>query len=420
MIDTLPEMREDIDAFIYSGREKSDVDIEDVEVKSFILYDKSGLSEAQLLVSSVIMFFVLRMDGKHSLLKLREEYEQETSEQISVAELEDIVAEMDKACFLNNQRFKDLYKNLYHNFLISSKREAIAAGSVYAVAKERLHADMKGLIESALKPEMEGRIGNVMRRAPRGMIAPHMDFLRAGQCYGQIYKELQQYYAPEAVVILGTAHQKMKNRFAICDKNFLLPYTTIQYHREFTTRIIEQTVDTADFKEDIFLHRSEHSIELQTVWLDYVWPGVKIIPILVGDMDEFTAEPTKLEKDKQFQSMLNVLSELISKEKITLVASADLSHIGRRFGDERNLDMSFISETEVADRAYLQAVVAGDGFGAIECLAEHNDKYNICGVGCIYMLNALLAGVKGQLLGYYQAVDKELEQAVGCAGVIFE
>ena len=420
MLEVLPKVRLDVDAFPYKDVDGA-LGIDSSEGAVYILYDKSGMSEAQLMVSASSMYFITRMDGTKSLLALRDEFEKDSEDEVRIADIEDLVSDLDGAKFLDNHNFKDLYNNLLSEFTTNLLRESACSGSVYSSDVDVLRRELNEIIENAPKPEMEGRVGNVMRRAPRGVIAPHMDFARAGKCYGQVYSELLKHYnKPDVVVILGTAHNSMKNRFAVCDKDFELTGGVAKCHKEITQGILSATSSVADFKEDIFLHRSEHSIELQAVWLEHIWPGVRIVPILVGEMDEYIKNPAIINEDEQIASMISAITSIADDTRVTVIASADLSHIGRRFGDDRDLDVGFISETEVADRQYLNKVIKGDALGALGSLEAHGDKYHICGTGCIYMLGALLPDVKGQLLGYYQAVSDELEQAVGCAGIIFE
>ena len=420
MLDVLPKVRYDVDAFPYEDTHGV-IDVEDFDGAAYILYDTSGLSEAQLIVGDSSMYFISRMDGKHSMLNLREEYQRETGLEVDVVDIECIVHELDSARFLDNENFEDLYNNLLSEFNTNPIRSSVCSSSVYSDDIEALEDELDILIQNAPKPEMQGRVGNVMRRAPRGVIAPHMDFVRAAKCYGQVYKELlEKYNKPDVVIVLGTAHGKMKNRFAVCDKDFEVTGGVVKCHNEITEKILEMTATVANFKDDIFVHRSEHSIELQAVWLDYIWPGVQIVPVLVGEMESYIKHPETVNDDPEIISMVAAIKKIMAEYKVTVMASADLSHIGRRFGDDRDLDIGFVSETEVADRNYLKYVLKGDSYGALEILAAHRDRYHICGTGCIYVLNALLPEVTGQLLGYYQAVSHELEQAVGCAGVVFE
>ena len=420
LLDVLPKVRDEVDAFPYENHSSS-VMPEDFEEPAYILYDSSGLSEAQLLVGESSMLLLARMDGRHSLLDLREEYERETGLEVYNEDIENMLRELDAARFLENEHFRDLYNNLLNEFMVSKVRPSACAGSIYSEDAEVLRDELDILMREAPRFEVEGRIGNVLRRAPRGVIAPHMDFSRAAKCYGQVYRKLRdQYNRPEVVIILGTAHGSMRHRFAVCDKDFAVTGGVVRCHNAATAQILSETAAVADFREDIFMHRSEHSIELQAVWLDYIWPGIEIVPVLIGDMTEYIHEPDKVTQDEEIWSMVSAIRGVMDSCRVMLLASADLSHIGRRFGDERDIDIGFISETEVADRNYLREVVAGKGDQALRSLAAHGDRYHLCGTGCIYVLGALLPNVSGQLLGYYQAVSEELEQAVGCAGVIFE
>ena len=420
MLDVLPKVRDEIDAFPYENYDGS-VLPDDFEVPAYILYDSSGLSEAQLLVGESSMLLIARMDGRHSMLDLRELYERETGLEVYAVDIEGMLRELDEARFLENERFRDLYKNLLNEFVVSKVRKSACAGSIYSEDVEVLRDDLDILIREAPRPESEGRIGNVMRRAPRGVIAPHMDFSRAAKCYGQVYRELRERYnRPDVVIILGTAHGRMRHRFAVCEKDFAVSGGVVRCNREVTKKILAATAPVADFSEDVFMHRSEHSIELQAVWLDYIWPGIEIVPILTGEMNEYIREPERVAADSEIASMVSAIRGIMGECRVMLLASADLSHVGRRFGDDRDIDIGFISETEVADRNYLREVVSGRCDRALRILAEHGDRYHICGTGCIYVLGALLPEVRGQLLGYYQAVSERLEQAVGCAGVIFE
>lgn len=421
MLDVLPRIRDEIDAFPYNGSYDPAVQGDVGDLPGYILYDTSGLSEAQLLVADNSMSLIAYLDGAHSVIDLRAEYERETGIAIELAEIEELILELDNARFLDNHRFNDLYNNLMSAFGATSLRSSVCSGSIYSADVKQLKLELESLMMHAPKPEIQGRAGNVLRRAPRGIVAPHMDFKRAAACYGQIYKELREHYKrPEAVIILGTAHGKMHRRFAVCDKDFAVTGGVVRCQREITSRIIAETAGVADFTEDMFAHRSEHSIELQAVWLDHIWKDIEIVPILVGGMDEFIENPALAAADPEICAMVAALRGVVHDYRITLIASADLSHIGRRFGDQRDLDIGFISETEVADREYLRSVLGGEGQKALECLAGHKDRYHICGTGCIYLLGAVLPGVSGQLLGYYQTISRELEQAVGCAGAIFE
>ncbi|MBP5231882.1 MAG: AmmeMemoRadiSam system protein B [Planctomycetes bacterium] len=387
----------------------------------YLCYDRSGISAAQLELAPMAAAIAARLDGEHSLLDVQDECARELGDRPAIAAVEEVLLALDQADFLDTPRFQDYLAQLQREFAAQPVREATSAGSAYSADPAALATALQGYIDAAPPPEDEDRATNARRAAPRGVIVPHMDFSRAGLVYGQVYRELAQCARPEAVVVIGTAHYPLPRRYAVCPKDFALPGGVLRYARELTAELLRRTAPVADFAADIIAHRNEHSVELQLVWLRHVWgPDVAFIPVLAGPIDDCLDAPEKAAADPQLNAFAQALRDLGREHRMTILASADLAHIGRRFGDDADLDLEFQAEAENADRNYLRAVKAGDGAGALAALAACGDAYRLCGTGCIYALNAALPGVPGRLLGYHQAISPELEQAVSCAGLIFE
>jgi len=387
----------------------------------FLLYDRSGLSRAQLVVSPQVMFVISCLDGGCSELELQEKTEEQTGIRLQVIELDEIISKMDQSLFLDNENFREYYNSLQAEFFNNPLRKMVCAGSAYLEDEVALKNDLQKMIDMAPAAVEEGRATNATRPAPKAVIVPHMDYARAGAAYGQLYSELKKYTPPEAVLIIGTAHQPLKNRFALCDKNFEIPGGVVAAHQEFCAELVERCSGEMDLREEMFAHRFEHSIELQAVWLNHIWgSGVKIIPLLVGMLDDYFAEPENAAHDRTICTLVNSIRDMLPGRKIMMMASADLSHIGPRFGDEREVSEDFLRDTQVADMEYLAAVKNGQATEALCSLASHDDKFHVCGTGCIYIMNSILPQVKGRLLGYYQCVTGQLQQAVTCASVIYE
>lgn len=409
----LPQIRAEIDALPFENNGRQ-----------FLLYDRSGLSEAQLAVSAAVMLIINKFDGRTSPLTIRELLEEELSGASilpEISEIEEIVIKLDDALFLQNAHFQEYYQQLVAEFTQASVRNMICAGSVYPADPTELTVTLNRIIANTGNDEEEGRATNVRRPAPRGAIAPHMDYSRAAESYGRIYRELSRYHAPEAVVIIGTAHQPIRNRFAFCNKDFAVPGGIVLHHHELTDYLIQICKPTADFSDDFFAHRFEHSIELQAIWLRHIWGDqVRIIPILAGPLGEFIRQPEAIKHDAQLNALTQALHGLVARRRVMLLASADLAHIGPRFGDARRVEPNFLVEAENADRSYLTTVKTGSAQAGLENLRQHHDRYHLCGTGCIYALKAALTDVPGRLLGYQQAVTAELDQAVTCASLIFE
>ena len=389
--------------------------------QAYLCYDRSEVSSARLLLSPTAAAIVSYFDGAHSLLEILDACEKELPTRPAVAEVEEILASLEKAAFLDTPRFQDYYAQLRRDFIAEPVRETTSAGSAYSADPATLTASLNEFMRSAPPPEDEDRVTNARRAAPRGVIVPHMDYSRAGSVYGQVYRELANCTRPAAAVVIGTAHYPLKNRYAVCPKDFALPDGIMRCNQELTAELLRLTADCGDFTEDILAHRNEHSVELQLVWLRHVWgEDLPVIPVLAGAIDDLLAAPERAAEEPQLRGFAAALRELTRRERLTIVASADLAHIGRRFGDDGEIDTALQAATENADREYLQAVKLGDAPKALGVLTAHGDAFRLCGTGCIYALNAALPGVRGRLVGYHQAITPELEQAVSCAGLVFE
>lgn len=409
-----PRIRPEIDA----------VPTEEEGETLYLLYDRSGLSEAQLALSPAAMFLVAQLDGQSSLLALQDRFANESGgTALPLASLEGLINALDAAFFLDNDHYHAHYRTLHDTFAATPVRPSTSAGSAYPESADALHDELNRMLRSAPPPEVEGRATNAPRPAPRGVIAPHIDYERGGDAYAQVYRELATFGKPDAVLLLGTAHAEMTNRFACTTKDFALPGGCLPCDRETMNRLLALCAPVADFTADAFAHRSEHSIELQTPWLRHIWGDVPILPVLVGSMHEFLQTPDACHtarSDPQLTTFVEAVASLRAEMRLTILASADLSHIGPRFDDLREVDAVFLHETGEADRAYLGAVMRGDATGGLASLAAHADAYHVCGAGCIYVLNRLLDHVEGRLLGYHQSHAPDMHQAVTYAGVLFE
>src|SRR5262249_47895214 len=121
----------------------------------------------------------------------------------------------------------------------------------------------------------------------RGVLSPHIDFHRGGPVYTWSYREVVERCDADVFVILGVAHQYFRNRFALTRKSFQTPLglapTDCEYVEQLATVAGDQLFD------DELAHRTEHSIEFQVVFLQYVLGGRRnfsIVPILVGSFSD--------------------------------------------------------------------------------------------------------------------------------------
>ncbi len=392
----------------------------------FVLYDTSGMSTAQLAVSPEVMFITAQLDGATSILDIQDRFARETGGQILPSEdILSIIASMEEALFLKGEAFDKALDEIRRDFLRTSTHQARSAGSAYSSDPRELGCKLDEMMNAAPPPEEPAPACTGRRPFPRGMIIPHIDFVRGSAGYGQAYSELSGCRPPRAVVILGTGHQPMTNRIALCSKDFAVPGGLLRNARAITDALRKSCMAIVDFTQDEFAHYGEHSVELQAVWLHHIWgEQITIVPVLVGSMHDFIqpgSVPHAAASDPQLAAFTVALQEIMAGEQqIMLIASADLSHIGPRFGDQREITEAFLEEVEEVDRGYLSAVMSGGPLAGLENLHQHHDRYHVCGAGCIHVLNAAMPECKGRLLGYHQAATPEMQQAVTYASVMFD
>lgn len=386
----------------------------------YILYDRAGITASRLLVSPMGLLIAGRLDGLSPILEIADNMSREYGGTVACQEVERIVDALDQALFLDGSRFQDYQAQAARDFHAAAVRLPGSAGSAYDDDPVRLAAELDKMLDEAPQPEeAAGR----REGFPRGVIVPHIDFMRGAAGYGQCYRHLSTLPAPRTVVVLGTAHVPLHERFSLCEKDFSTPLGTVRVDRDLAGNIRRALGQHNDPDRDLLAHRGEHSIELQAVWLRHIYgDGVTIVPLLAASVGEFLdgdREPAEASREAAFHRLSACLAEAVAGGEVMLMASADLAHVGPRFGDEQEITNHFLAEVEEADRDYLEAV-AVDPVSGLESLAAHADSHHVCGSACIFTMGLALPGAKARLLGYHQAVTPEMRQAVTFAAMAFE
>jgi AmmeMemoRadiSam system protein B len=211
-------------------------------------------------------------------------------------------------------------------------------------------------------------------------------------------------------VVLGTVHAPIGRPFAISRKDFETPLGTVTADQEFLESLVAGGAGA--YLEDEFAHRGEHSIELQAVFLRHVTAPaqpVRMVPVLCGSMHRLIADRRSPARDPEIEHFLELVRDTIQAVggRTVVVASADLAHIGPRFGDPQRVTAGQLRETAEADRQLLAAVEAGDAEAFFRLVARDGDRRRICGLAPIYLAMRLVPATSGRLLRYGQWADPQ-------------
>jgi AmmeMemoRadiSam system protein B len=192
-------------------------------------------------------------------------------------------------------------------------------------------------------------------------IAPHDDYLYAGQTYYPLFKKLRTREA----VIFGVTHGTVRKEIGDPQNILILDEYSSWSGLSGEVKIsplrewIKKQLPRDDYLISNQAHALEHSIEAQIPFLHYFNPGIQITPIMV------TAMPWE-RMDELADRLAAVLAAYIKEnnlqpgQDIFFLISADANHYGRDFNnipfgeDEKAHDQG----TE-QDRRFAQAAFSG-------------------------------------------------------------
>ena len=384
------------------------------------LRDTAGYTEAVVLLHGALLEIVSLFDGEHTVADIQAAVMRRHGQLVERRQIEEIAEALDQQGFLDSPGFAERRAVIDGSFLASPTRPAAHAGGAYALDAVELHTTLDGFFAP---PDGPGPIDGERAARPevRGVIAPHIDFHRGGPAYAWAYRELAERSRADLFVILGTCHAGMEHPFALTRKDYASPLGDVPVDRDFVDALARRA------RQDCFCsdlaHRVEHSIELQAVFLRYLYADrrdVRIVPVLASFAHEALHRGQRPDDDPRVPRFLEALAETIAAggQRVALIAGADLAHVGPRFGDPEPVGAPELARIEREDGVMLESVAAGDADAFFESVAIDGDRRRICGYSPIYALLRSLGGVTGSVKRYGQWPDPN--GVVSFASVVFE
>jgi len=177
------------------------------------------------------------------------------------------------------------------------------------------------------------------------------------------------------------------------------------------------------FKDEV-VHRSEHSVEFQCVFLRYLYPDpipLKIVPIVCGSFHEVIEKGMSPMEQKPIRQFIEALRESVSslRRRVFYIASADLAHMGLQFGDPEGIGEYDLEILAGEDQAMLAHVERLDGEGFFSSISKERDRRRVCGLPAIYTLLKTMEAKEGRLLKYGQAFTPDTQSVVTFASLAF-
>jgi AmmeMemoRadiSam system protein B len=308
---------------------------------------------------------------------------------------------------MDSPAFEQHLHRLRSEFAEMSVRLSSHKGAAYPDDRNALLQQLDGYFTDVNGP---GSVPEATHRPSasslKAIMAPHIDISTGGPTFAWAYHALATSDA-DRFVILGTSHVEMKNFFALTRKTFETPFGHVETDQVFVDALAGQL--SYDPFEDELIHKSEHSIEFQVVFLQYLREKmgrgsvpIKIVPILCGgSMHEAIVSNQPMDQVPQLDESIKSLHAVFEQYPGTcLVASVDFSHIGLRYGDPEEPSPQKLTMVEETDRTLLAALERVDHQDFVAQLQQNCNATQVCGFVPIYTMLRLLEGTRGTLLHY--------------------
>jgi AmmeMemoRadiSam system protein B len=378
--------------------------------------DYEGLLDGLVIIPLPVVLVALLLDGRRDAQAVQGDYARLSGGMLLRAEdLDRIVRDLDAHGLLESPALIVRRRAVADAYRAAPHRAMAHAGTAYPAAPDACAAALARYLRAAGNGD-----GAAASAYPRGILAPHIDFTRGGPMYGRAYAPLSRLPDGVCVVVVGVAHAGAATPYVVTSKGYETPFGVVDVDRPLLDAVVRRSpVDPLAVEP---VHRGEHSIEFQVLWLAHLMRGrpFTVLPVLTAALDAFTTNGSPAavpEIDAFIAALRNGIAQ--ANRPVCVVGGVDLSHVGPRFGDDEAVGPALARRAADADRAALGHVEAGDAEGWWRTVARDGNRCHVCGLGAIYTVLRLLAPVKGRVLGYDQGVDPA-GGLVGFSAVIFE
>ncbi len=190
-------------------------------------------------------------------------------------------------------------------------REPAVAGRFYAGTEAKLKKQVNNLLNNALTESLPGK--------PVALISPHAGYQYSGLVAAYGYNAIKDYDYKRVIVIAPThRYARQVGGASILDvDHYKTPLGLIKLDVGICNNLINNPPYFGTFEK---AHAVEHSLETQLPFLQMVLGDFKLIPILIGRLNDEIAD-FLAEKIKPFID-----------EDTLVVASSDFTHYGHDYG----------------------------------------------------------------------------------------
>lgn len=258
----------------------------------------------------------------------------------------------------------------------------------------------------------------ISKQLPKTIVAgivPHAGWTFSGSLAALVFSAIkQQHEKVNTFIIFGAGHSHFGQEPAVYDKgSWITPLGEVVIDEELADTVL----DSGPAISNSQAHKFEHSIEVQVPFIQYLFPGAKILPILVPP-------------SKQAISLGEAVGGILSsaEKNFVCIGSTDLTHYGPHYGftPMGTGPDALRWASEVNDRQFIDLALKLEPQSMLASATEHG---NACGAGAAAAAVAAakkLGKTKGILLAHTNSSEVMLRKmgtsstdSVGYAAIIF-
>ncbi len=421
------------------------------------LRDASQISDRLVVTAPLAQFILGHMDGdtpidaiveKAAAQARQRNVPEEAIAQITPEPVQQLVGQLDDAGLLEGPTFDALLGKLRADFDASTHlppsvtadfADALVVQQVGEDATDDQKADLgpdrlRATFDEFIEKALENAEDPSFDELPRAVVAPHLDYQRGWLNYAHVYGRMRVCDRPDRVIVLGTNHFGRGSGVVACNKGFESPLGICDVDETFLSTV--QGALPGDLGErllaDRFDHEREHSIELHVPWIQHVFadPEAGNMPRIVGF---HVHDPRVTDGGANYNP--GVGRDLCGAARraaidatpgrTLVVSSADLSHVGRAFGDQGNFAANDEQGEEMrnrvlqTDRSMIDLLKAGKHADLVNAMRWQQNSTRWCSIGNLVATLRVTDATELEILHYAAAGDQQGQAMVSSlAGVI--
>ncbi|MCG3204703.1 MAG: hypothetical protein KCHDKBKB_01418 [Elusimicrobia bacterium] len=380
---------------------------------AILLRDQEGLVPDPVAVTLPGYLVAMMLDGQSTISDIQTYFSKNTGQLIRPEEIEKLVGDLEKAQLLETSAVQKKRREVWEAFEASPIRKPAHMKSGYPENRLDLATFLGKFFQDSKGPLKQ--MGSAPSRpTPTLLVAPHIDFFRGGPAYAWAYQALSECQPPDLIVALGVAHMSPNSPWVVTKKEYETPYGPVAASPDLVEDF--KTSLWYDISSDQWVHRTEHSLEFQALWLKYLWRDKTPpwVPVLCSSFDSFCSDRAPSSIPSVHEGLKKLGEKLKARQKagqkIMILAGIDLAHVGPRFGDNEKLGPELEKRVEAEDRKSLELALKGSADEMFLSVMEGGHWRKWCGLSALYtglQLSRYLTDepLNGRLLTYGQAPD---------------